>query len=174
MCRGYRSAASRPLREPMIIFRISQAPRSAQGAVPGGDRPAREQHSPSPRSLWRAVWRRPLPGAGGITLEPVGPVQGGVPGGRAAGLMLALAVTAVAGAQYAMGGPFTTLAWLAIAPPAGLFGAVSAADRAAGRLDGAAGVGACPQWGRPGRAPGLPAGRPGPAGRFRSGQRGVA
>jgi phosphoserine phosphatase RsbU/P len=43
-------------------------------------------------------------------------VQGGVPGGRAAGLLLAVAVTALAGAQYATGRPVTTLAWLAIAP----------------------------------------------------------
>jgi phosphoserine phosphatase RsbU/P len=62
------------------------------------------------------VWWRPLPGAGGIPLEPAGPVQGGVPGGRAAGLVLAVSVIAAAAAQYAMGGPFTTLAWLAIAP----------------------------------------------------------
>jgi phosphoserine phosphatase RsbU/P len=43
-------------------------------------------------------------------------VQGGVRGSRAAGLLLALAVTGVAAAQYVAGGPFTTLAWLAIAP----------------------------------------------------------
>jgi sigma-B regulation protein RsbU (phosphoserine phosphatase) len=53
---------------------------------------------------------------GGISLEPAGPVPLRAPGGRAAGLGLAVAVTAVASAQYAMGGPFTTLAWLAIAP----------------------------------------------------------
>ena len=43
-------------------------------------------------------------------------MQGGVPGGRAAGLLLAVAVTALAAAQYASGRPYTTLAWLAIAP----------------------------------------------------------
>ena len=43
-------------------------------------------------------------------------MQGGVPGGRAAGLLLALAVTGLAAAQFASGRPFTTLAWLAIAP----------------------------------------------------------
>ena len=43
-------------------------------------------------------------------------MQGGVPGGRAAGLLLAVAVTALAAAQFASGRPYTTLAWLAIAP----------------------------------------------------------
>ena len=98
------------------MSRISPARRrSASAVVPSGDKPPRGEGWRVPRRFWRAVWRRPLPG-GGISLEPAGPVQGGVPGGRAAGLLLALAVTAVAAAQYATGRPFTTLAWLAIAP----------------------------------------------------------
>ena len=59
---------------------------------------------------------RRLPASGGIWLEPSGPVPGGIPGGRAAGLLLALAVTGLAAAQFASGRPVTTLAWLAIAP----------------------------------------------------------
>jgi phosphoserine phosphatase RsbU/P len=59
---------------------------------------------------------RRLPARGGISLEPAGPVPGGIPGGRAAGLLLALAVTGLAAAQFASGRPVTTLAWLAIAP----------------------------------------------------------
>ena len=69
--------------------------------------------------------------AGGISLEPGGPVQRGVPGGRAAGLLLAVAVTVVAAAQYASGGPFTTLAWLAIAP---LLGSLVLSPRLTGLL----------------------------------------
>jgi len=84
--------------------------------VPGEDKPAGEGGRRLPFRPWRAVWRRPPPGVGGISLEPAGPVQGAVPGGRATGLVLALAVTAAAAAEYASGGPFTTLAWLAIAP----------------------------------------------------------
>jgi sigma-B regulation protein RsbU (phosphoserine phosphatase) len=60
-------------------------------------------------------------------------VQGGVRGGRAAGLLLALAVTAVAAAQYAAGGPDTTLAWLAIAP---LLGSLVLPARLTGLLAG--------------------------------------
>ena len=43
-------------------------------------------------------------------------MQSQIPGGRAVGVILAVAVTALAASQYAMGQPFTTLAWLAIAP----------------------------------------------------------
>ena len=60
-------------------------------------------------------------------------MQGGVPGGRAAGLVLALAVTAAAAAQYATGRPFTTLAWLAIAP---LLASLVLAPRLTGLLAG--------------------------------------
>jgi sigma-B regulation protein RsbU (phosphoserine phosphatase) len=43
-------------------------------------------------------------------------VQGGVPGGRVAGLLLAVAVTGLAVVQFAAGLAVATLAWLAIAP----------------------------------------------------------
>lgn len=43
-------------------------------------------------------------------------MQGAAAGGRAAGLLLAVTVTVLAGRQFASGRPFTTLAWLAIAP----------------------------------------------------------
>ncbi len=52
----------------------------------------------------------------GIWLEPAGPVLSRTPGRRAVGLLLAVGVTALAGVQFAMGRPFTTLAWLSIAP----------------------------------------------------------
>ncbi len=89
-----------------------------RGAANGQERP------PAARGRgWRALRRprpiRPRRGPAlrtGIWLEPGGPVQGGVRGGRAAVLLLALAVTALAGVQFAAGRPFTTLAWLAIAP----------------------------------------------------------
>ena len=98
------------------MSRISLAGRrAASDVVPGEDKPPMREGWGVPRWFWRAVLRRPLPGEG-ISLEPAGPVQGGIPGGRTAGLVLALAVTAAAAAQYVSGGPFTTLAWLAIAP----------------------------------------------------------
>ena len=99
--------------------------------MPGRDEPARGEGWRVPRWFWPAVRRRPLPGGGGISLEPGGPVQRGVPGGRAAGLLLAVAVTVVAAAQYASGGPFTTLAWLAIAP---LLGSLVLSPRLTGLL----------------------------------------
>ena len=100
------------------MSRISSArQQSASAAGPGRDRPARREGWRVPLRSWpAAVWRRPLPGGGGIRLEPADPVQGGVRDRRAAWLLLALAVTAVAAAQYAAGGTDTTLAWLAIAP----------------------------------------------------------
>ena len=116
------------------VSRISPAgQRSAPAAVPGRDKPARGEGWRVPRWFRPVIWRRPLPGSGGISLEPAGPVQGGVPGGRAAGLVLALAVTAVAAAQYATGRPFTTLAWLAIAP---LLGSLVLPPRLTGLLAG--------------------------------------
>ena len=99
------------------MSRISRARRrSVSAALSGRDGPARGEGRRGLRWFWPAAWPRPLPSGGGIRLEPQGPVQGGVRGGRAAGLLLALAVTGVAAAQYAAGGPDTTLAWLAIAP----------------------------------------------------------
>jgi hypothetical protein len=55
-------------------------------------------------------------GRAGIVLEPEGPVPGAVRGARTARPLLAVAVTAVASVQYAMGRPFAPVAWLAIAP----------------------------------------------------------
>jgi phosphoserine phosphatase RsbU/P len=55
-------------------------------------------------------------GRAGVVLEPDGPVPGAVRGARTAGPLLAVAVTAVASVQYAMGRPFAAVAWLAIAP----------------------------------------------------------
>jgi hypothetical protein len=80
-----------------------------------------------------AFRRRRLPGSGGVSLEPAGPVQNRIPGARAAGIILAMAVTALAGAQYAIGQPFTTLAWLAIAP---LLGSLVLAPAPTGLLAG--------------------------------------
>jgi len=68
------------------------------------------------RRSWRAVlvW---LPWAGhGISLEPTGPVPGAARLGWVAGPLLAVAVTAFAAAQYAIGRPLAPEAWLAIAP----------------------------------------------------------
>jgi sigma-B regulation protein RsbU (phosphoserine phosphatase) len=70
---------------------------------------------PGPRS-WRAALRRPLAAGYGIGREPAGLVPGEVQGGRAAGLMPAVAVAAFAAAQLAIGRPVASLAWLAIAP----------------------------------------------------------
>src|SRR3984885_10006749 len=56
-----------------------------------------------------------LRGGHGIRLEPAGPVPGTVPGSRIAGPLLAVAVAALAAAQYATGRP-VAVAWLAIAP----------------------------------------------------------
>jgi hypothetical protein len=46
----------------------------------------------------------------GVRLEPAGPVAGLVPGARAAGPLLAVAVTAFAAAQYAAGRPVAPVA----------------------------------------------------------------
>ncbi|MGI8451934.1 MAG: PP2C family protein-serine/threonine phosphatase [Streptosporangiaceae bacterium] len=90
--------------------------RSGSAAVPAPDKPPRQEGWPVPRRVWKVVSRLRLPSRGDIRLGPAGPVQRGVPGGWAAGLLLALAVTGLAAAQFASGRPFTTLAWLAITP----------------------------------------------------------
>jgi phosphoserine phosphatase RsbU/P len=82
--------------------------------------PAREElrrgaSGPVRRRSWQAVFRWPLRAGDGIRLEPAGPVQGTIPGGRIAGPLLAVAVAALAAAQYATGHPIA-VAWLAIAP----------------------------------------------------------
>jgi hypothetical protein len=58
----------------------------------------------------------PLRAGDGIWLEPAGPVPGEVRGGWAAGPVLAAAVAAFAGAQFEIGRPVASVAWLAIAP----------------------------------------------------------
>ena len=94
--------------------------------MPGHDRRVAANGQERPPAMrgrgWRALRRprrirprRGLASRAGIWLEPGGPVQGGDRGGWAA-VLLALAVTALAGVQFATGRPFTTLAWLAIAP----------------------------------------------------------
>jgi hypothetical protein len=82
-----------------------------------------EPAPPSPRGRaagsvprWRALFVRPFRAGDGIRLEAGGPVPGAVPGARAAGPLLAVAVTALAAAQYAVGHPIAPEAWLGIAP----------------------------------------------------------
>ena len=58
----------------------------------------------------------PFRAGDGIWLEPAGPVPGAAWGGRVLGPLLAVAVTAFAAAQYAIGRPVAPEAWLAIAP----------------------------------------------------------
>jgi hypothetical protein len=84
---------------------VSAAQEAGRGAV-----------RPIPRRSWRAVVAGPFRARAGIVLEPEGPVPGAVRGARTAGPLLAVAVTAVASAQYAAGRPFAPVAWLAIAP----------------------------------------------------------
>ena len=99
------------------MSRISPAPRpSAPAAVPARDRRSGRGAWPVVRRFWRVVSRGPYLSGAGILLEPAGPVPGAVPGARLAGLLLAVAVTGLAAAQFAAGLPVTTLAWLAIAP----------------------------------------------------------
>ena len=79
-------------------------------------KPGREAARPVRRRPWRAVLAWP-PGAGhGISLEPTGPVPGAARLGRVAGPLLAVAVTAFAAAQYAIGHPLAPEAWLAMSP----------------------------------------------------------
>jgi sigma-B regulation protein RsbU (phosphoserine phosphatase) len=68
------------------------------------------------RRLWRVVAGRRFGAWGGIELEPAGPVPARARGGWVAGLLLAVAVTGLAGVQLAAGLAVATLAWLAIAP----------------------------------------------------------
>jgi len=99
----------------------------------------------------RMVWRWPLRPGAGIWLEPAGPVQGGVPGARVTGVVLAVAVTVLAAAEFAAGGPFTTLDWLAIAP---LLASVVLPPRLTGLLAGwtvALGLGLAFSGASPGR-----------------------
>jgi phosphoserine phosphatase RsbU/P len=87
----------------------------ATAAAPGSEEPRWGASRPGRRRSWQAVFRRPLRNGYGIWLEPAGPVPGPVPGSRIAGPLLAVAVAALATAQYATGRP-VAVAWLAIAP----------------------------------------------------------
>lgn len=99
------------------MSRISPVDRpAAPDAALGQDEPGARGGGPARRRSWRLTSWWPLRPGAGIWLEPAGPVPGGLPGARAAGIVLAVTVTGLAAAQFAAGGPFTTLAWLAIAP----------------------------------------------------------
>src|SRR5258708_165859 len=60
---------------------------------------------------WRAVLACATRAGDGIWLEPAGPVPGNARGERVAGPLLAVAVTAFAAAQYAIGRPVAAEAW---------------------------------------------------------------
>src|SRR5579859_650402 len=83
--------------------------------VSASPKPRRGPVRPLSRRSWRAVFVRPLRTGSGIWLKPAGPVPGKVPGGRVTGPLLAVAVAALAAAQYSTGRPIA-IAWLAIAP----------------------------------------------------------
>jgi phosphoserine phosphatase RsbU/P len=68
------------------------------------------------RWSWPLISQWPLHAGTGIWLEPAGPVPRGIRGARLSGLVLATAVTVLAAVQFVAGRPFTTLAWLAMAP----------------------------------------------------------
>jgi sigma-B regulation protein RsbU (phosphoserine phosphatase) len=85
-------------------------------AVAAPTKPCREAARPVPRRPWQAVLTWPPRAGHGISLEPTGPVPGAGRLGRVAGPLLAVAVTAFAAAQYAIGRPLAPEAWLAIAP----------------------------------------------------------
>ncbi len=85
-------------------------------AVAAPTKPGREAARPVPRRPWRAVLAWPPRAGHGISLELTGPVPGAARLGRVAGPLLAVAVTAFAAAQYAIGHPLAPEAWLAIAP----------------------------------------------------------
>jgi phosphoserine phosphatase RsbU/P len=88
----------------------------ATAVAPAPEEFRRGASRPVRRRSWQAVFRRPLRAGYGIWLEPAGPVPGEVRGGWAAGSVLAAAVAGFAAAQFAVGRPVASLAWLAIAP----------------------------------------------------------
>jgi sigma-B regulation protein RsbU (phosphoserine phosphatase) len=95
----------------------NRTPRGIAAAVaPAPEELRRGAGRPVRGRSWQAFFRRPLRAGYGIWLEPAGPVAGEVRGGWAAGPVLAVAVAAFAGAQFAIGRPVAPLAWLAIAP----------------------------------------------------------
>src|ERR1700747_3223442 len=79
-------------------------------------KPGREAARRGRRRSWRAVLAGPGRAGHGISLEPTGPVPGAARLGRVVGPLLAVAVTAFAAAQYAIGRPLAQEAWLGIAP----------------------------------------------------------
>ena len=79
-------------------------------------KPGREAGRRVRRRSWRAGLAGPPRAGPGISLEPTGPVPGAARLGWVAGPLLAVAVTAFAAAQYAIGRPLAPQAWLAIAP----------------------------------------------------------
>lgn len=77
-------------------------------------------HRPGGRRGRRARWRAPFRWAQrsgpGIWLEPTGPVPGDALREHLLATLLTVGVAALAAAQFAIGRPVATLAWLAIAP----------------------------------------------------------
>ena len=102
-------------------------------AAPAPEEPRQGASRPVRRRSWRGVLARPLRAGDGIWLEPAGPVPGEVRGGWAAGPVLAVAVAAFAAAQFAIGRPVASVAWLAIAP---LLGSLALRPLRAGLLAG--------------------------------------
>lgn len=91
-------------------------PEAAMAAAHAPEKPGRGTGRPVARRSWRAVLAWPFRAGDGIWLEPAGPVPGEVRSWRALGPLLAVAVSAFAVAQYAIGRPVAPEAWLAIAP----------------------------------------------------------
>jgi phosphoserine phosphatase RsbU/P len=98
------------------VSRISFSRRGPAAAVSASREPRRGAGRRVWRRSWWTVFGWPFRAGDGIWLVPEGPAPGAVPGRRVAGPLLAVVVTAVAVAQYAMGRPFAPVAWLAIAP----------------------------------------------------------
>src|SRR5271157_2735108 len=80
------------------------------------EKPRRGLGRPVSRWSWRAVLAWPHRAGDGISLGPTGPVPGAPRSRRVVGPLLAVAMTAFAAAQYAIGRPIAPEAWLAIAP----------------------------------------------------------
>jgi len=96
--------------------RMRSVPEAPVLAAAAPAKPGREAACRVHRRSWRAVLAWPPRPGHGISLEPTGPVPGAARLGRVAGPLLAVAVTAFAAAQYAIGHPLAPEAWLAIAP----------------------------------------------------------
>src|SRR5437660_578146 len=96
--------------------RMRSVPEAPVMAAAAPAKPGREAGRRVRRRSWRAGLAGPPRAGHGISLEPAGPVPGVARLGRVAGPLLAVAVTAFAAAQYAIGRPLAPQAWLAIAP----------------------------------------------------------